>query len=143
MLGLLTNSPIFLYVKIALAVAVVAGAGYIAWSVRGAYAEQEVAEAVNGAVAEMQTQLAEERALRAQVEQAADERHAALLQSISILEETQRTSTVRVTVERKSNPKFYSQPLPEKGLEEWTRARALIGAASPSSSASAASSSSP
>lgn len=127
MLARLLASPALIYVKLVLLAILVAGAGYAAWSIRGAYADREKEEAVNAAVASIQKDLDTERLLRGQYETLADTRLTALMKSISKLQTDFKAVSGSIAEERKNNPAFYNQPLPDKGYEQWKRARALLG----------------
>lgn len=131
-LGAIAANPWFIYVKLALGALLLAGAGYIAWNIRGAIAETEKTAAVNDAVAGIQKQLEEERKLRAKFEDLADTKLEALLKSISNIRTEFRVITNDLTTERASNPQFYEQQLPEGGLNQWKRARELLKSSNPS-----------
>lgn len=126
MLKLLFASPWFIYIKVGLAATALAGAGYLAWTVRGAFADEQRREAVNEAVASINKQLEVEKTLRLKYEKLADTRLDALLKSISILQEDFRSVSGSIAKERTNNPEFYEQPLPAVGYEQWKRARQLV-----------------
>lgn len=130
-LASITSAPWFIYAKLAIAAILLAGAGYLAWHIRGVIAEQEKVEAVNAAVASIEKQLEDERKLRAKFEDLADTKLEALLKSISNIRNEFRSITTDLAKERASNPQFYEQQLPEGGLNQWKRARELLRSSNP------------
>jgi uncharacterized membrane-anchored protein YhcB (DUF1043 family) len=126
MLHVLTNSPIFLYVKIITVVLFAALVGYLSWIVRGNFAEDEKRVAVNNAVQSIKKELDLEREMRSKYETIAKNQLDALLKSISKLQKDFKDVSNDVASERAKNPKFYTQPLPEQGYLQWKRARELL-----------------
>lgn len=116
----------FIYAKMALVVAVIAGASYLAWDVRGAYAEREQKEAVNKVTVQAQKDIDTEHELRGKYEKLTNARVDAILKSISKLQADFKAVTGSVEKERQKNPQFYEQPLPPAGYEQWKRARDLV-----------------
>lgn len=127
----------FTYLKIAGVIAIAAGAGYVAWSLRGIQATEEKEQAVHAAVKDIKAQLEIESQIRTHYATLADQKLDKLLKSISTINATQQIISAGIAAERKRDPAFYNQPLPAGGLEEWKRARSLA-VSSPASPASAA-----
>lgn len=119
------------YLKIGAIALAIAGAGYAAWTVKGAFAEREKVEAVSQAVDGINKQLQEEKDLRIKYETQAETRIAELLKSISILQDSFKTVSSNVGKERTSNPKFYEQALPDGGYQQWKKAKELVQSSNP------------
>lgn len=103
---------------------------YAAWQL-SAYRTQEAAQADTDrqvtAVREKYTALLDaQKALTEQYRGLADEKYAELAQRIDKIKVTHTTLTKNITIERESNPAFYSQPLPEGGRQQWLDARAIF-----------------
>lgn len=135
MFSALTNSPAFIYIKLGLIAAVLAGTFWVSWQIRGVSARKEVAQAVDAAREEFQKGLDEERAKRAAAESLADERLGELLKSMTKVQEQAASIGRNIARERGANPTFYNQPLPPEGVEQWKRARSLLISPAASSSA--------
>lgn len=128
--------PGLFYVKLAGIAALVAGAGYVAWALRGVQAEHEQRAAVESAVESIRIQLEAESKLRKHYSSLADDKLDKLLKSISTVRATQQVIATNIAAERKKNPEFYEQPLPVGGHEAWKHARAMVSPA-PASAPSA------
>ena len=125
-LRLISASPWFIYLKLAALAALVAGAGYTAWSIRGAYADREKTEAVDKAVAAIQKDLDAERKLRGEYETFTNDKVEALMKSISKLQNDFKGVAGNIAKERASNPQFYEQPIPDGGYAQWQKAKELL-----------------
>ncbi len=125
----LVGSPWFLYFKLGLVAAAVAGSAYLAWDYRGAIAERETQTAVNTAVTTavkvIQKDLDTERAFRTFYQGLADEKYEKLMKSFANIRVEHRTIQNNIYQEIEKNPEFYKLPLPPGGYEEWKKARAL------------------
>lgn len=128
-LSAITGSPLFLYFKLGIVAAAIAGASYIAWDYRGALNEKEKQEAVNNAVrtavSKIEKDLEIERGLRQVYQSLAESKYEQLLKSFANIRVEHTTIEKNIYHEIEKNPLFYSQPLPPGGYEQWKRARAL------------------
>lgn len=113
----------------AIAVALVGGSFYVAWSWRDAQAEKEVRDAVGNAVVkkveEIREELREERAARIQAQINADKMLIALADAVQQVRSLRGQTQVLVAQDRAANKSFYDQPLPEAGRQAWLQARSL------------------
>lgn len=126
-------TPYMIWIKVAAVAALVAAAAYLAWDYRGAISEREQQAAVDGAVKGIKVQLENERLWRVHYQDLAEKQLAGLSDQIGNIKIEHVTITQTVREEVKANPKFYQQPLPDKGYEQWLKARALAtGKTSPS-----------
>lgn len=135
MLGLATVAakPWFLYVKLAAVAALVAGGAWVAWTIKGSFAEEEKRQAVEDAVSSIQEQLRVEQETRAIWEGIAAGTNSEILASLKSIAGTAGQLRKDFAKERASNPQFYEQPLPEGGYNAWMKARSLV--VSPAASA--------
>lgn len=125
----------FIYLKLAIVVALIAGAVFLTWNVRSAMAKKDQDKAVATAVKEISRELDVERTARAKAETTSNEKLDALLILISNVQVQQAQLKEGIAKERLANKKFYEQALPPGGFEQWKKARALAGS-SPASSPS-------
>lgn len=133
MLKSLLAAPWFIYVKLALVASLVAGSAWVAWSLRDAKAVKEQAEAVSAVQEKYQKDLDNERWMRGEFQRLVDDHLAALLKSVSNIQQQSLDINKRVEQELRRNPDFYKQALPPGGYEEWKRARQLAGSSTASS----------
>lgn len=126
-------APWFLYLKIALVAVLAAGAAWVAWKVRGSYAEREKTEAVNAAVQSINEQLRIEQQTRAVWEGIATGNQTEIIDRLKLISGATGQIRKDIAKERAINPEFYGQKLPEGGYNQWMKARALV--VSPAASA--------
>jgi hypothetical protein len=125
-MGLLAPlEPYFLYIKLGVVAALMAGGAYIAWELKAAQAQKAQDLAVSSAVSQIQSKLDEERKMRANIETVVDAKLTALFTAIANIQVVNKTITNNITKERASDPKFYEQQLPDRGYAQWKAARAL------------------
>lgn len=115
--------PWVLYVKIGLIAFVVVFASYISYTYRGNQVDREIEEAVGDAVREVNRAMNAERERRLALQKAIDERYDKLIDAIQNIKVTNTVIYQGTKAEVASNPKFYKQPLPDKGYEQWLQAR--------------------
>lgn len=105
----------------------IAGASfYAAWTWQNDRREAAVNEAVAKTVKEAQEAIDAERKLTASYRDLAEGKVSQLLEKLSKIKVQSVTITNNITKEVEANPVFYNQPIPEKGYEEWMRAKSLI-----------------
>lgn len=122
-------------IAIAAAIAAAAG-GAIGWGVTSSHAEKQALKAEKAAkedkdkavaetLEEAQKRINEMERERTELRAVVASQQEALKKKITTVT-TQREEVVRVIQdERRSNPEFYDQPIPDKGREAWMKARKL------------------
>lgn len=133
----LSGLGIGFYVKLGIAIAVVAVLVGGTWYFRGLKAEHDQTVAVNDATQEVRKELAQEQATRQVYQTLAEGKLAAILTGVSNIKTVHQTVTNNITKEVQSNPAFYNQKLPDVGYAQWIAARNLINQAAAGSPASA------
>jgi hypothetical protein len=114
-----------LYFILAGLLVLTAGSAYLAWDYRGAVAEREKTEAVSQANKDAQAKIETAEAEAKLYRDLAEVKYSALMEQVTKIKVAQANIGGAVAGEVKSNPKFYNQPLPEKGWEQWRKAREL------------------
>lgn len=130
-------TPYMTWIKIGLALALVAGACWLTWDYAAARHDRAIqeltkkkdaerAEAVREAYAISQKAIDTQRQLTAEANKRAEEIEQKTLQSIA--KQTVVTTQVKTVIvkEIERNPEAYSTPLPEEGYKQWLAARALM-----------------
>lgn len=124
--ALLTRlAPFALYLKLAVIAALVAGAVWVTWELRGADIEKEKQKAVTEAVLDMTQQYNQEREWRLHYQAQAD-KFGEVLTAINNIKIEHKTVTNNIIKEIERDPKFYGQALPEGGRKAWMDSRALV-----------------
>lgn len=115
--------PWVLYLKIGIIAAIVVFASYVSYTYRGNQVDREIQEAVGDAVREANRAMEVERERRVSLQKAIDERYDRLIDAIQNIKINNTVIYQGTKAEVASNPKFYKQPLPDKGYEQWLQAR--------------------